>query len=228
MKRFNNNSGIALVFSLLVMTFLVAFSAIFLLRVASQRSLIQREKSLTNAYYLAEAGAQAGLVRLHNIINAYLLITINTDDGNKVNGEVNRFVALSDGLGLLGRYAVYMGVPQVKVENGYATHSGMPVLLNGGHYQYVIRIRQKGAPTAVTEGSWDFAYYFTIDSVGTSSGASRQMLASGDFTVRVQKGDFAKQIIFNSTDFNAKPGANLFTASSDDITNKITWQEGQP
>jgi hypothetical protein len=228
MKRLPNNRGIALVLSLLVMTFLIAFSGIFLLRVASQRSLIQREKSLINAYYLAEAGAQAGLVRLHNIINAYLLTAINMDDGNMVNGEVNRFVALSDGLGLLGRYAVHMGVPQVKVENGYATHSGMPVLLNGGHYQYVIRIRQKGSPTAVSEGTWDFTYYFTVDSVGTVSGVSRKLLASGDFTVRVQKGDFAKQMIFNSADFNAKPGANLFTASSDDITNKITWQEGQP
>jgi len=226
MRRLKNNKGIALVFSFLIMTFLLAFSGILLLRVATQRSVIQQEKSLTNAFYLAEAGAQAGLSRLNNLINGYLLNVINTADGNTIHTEINEFVAVNNGLGLL-QYVKHLGVPQFKIEDGHATHTSMPVLINDGQYQYVIRVRQKGSPAAVSDGTWDFSYYYTVDSLGTAGGISRKVLASGDFTVRVQKGDFAKQIIFNSTDYNTKSGGNLFTASSSDITDKITWQEGQ-
>jgi hypothetical protein len=127
MRRLKNNKGIALVFSFLIMTFLLAFSGIFLLRVSAQRSLIQREISLTNAYYLAEAGAQAGLSRLNNLINGYLLNIINSADGNTVNTHINQFVLLNNGLGLLSEFVQYMGVPQLKVDNGYAVHTGMPV-----------------------------------------------------------------------------------------------------
>jgi hypothetical protein len=227
MRRLNNNKGVALVFSFLIMTFLLAFSGIFLLRVSAQRSAVQREKNLINAYYLAEAGAQAGLSRLNMLINAYLLTTINAADGNTVSSRINQFVSLNTGLGLLSEFAMHMGVAQLKVEDDYAVHTGMPVEINGGQYQYVIRIRQKGSPSLVSEGTWDFSYYYTVDSLGQSTGISRKVLASGDFTVRVQKGDFAKQAIFKSTDYNTKPGA-LFTASSADIADKITWQEVQP
>ena len=227
MRRLRNNKGIALVFSFLIMTFLLAFSGVFLLRVTNQRNQIQQEKDRTNALYLAEAGAQAGLARLNNLINGYLLNMINMADGNVVTDELNQLVNLSNGLNLLSHYVTHMGVAQLKINDGYAVHSSMPVLLNGGQYQYIIRIRQKGAPSAVSDGVWDFAYYFTIDSLGTARGISRKILASGDFTVRVQKGDFAKQAIFKNTDFNTKPSAS-FTASSGDIGDKITWQEGKP
>src|SRR6185436_4572215 len=106
--KLNNNRGIALVISLLVMTFLIAFSGIFLLRVSTQRSLIQRAQGLTNAFYLAEAGAQAGLSRLNNLINAYLLNSINSTDGNTVNTEVNQCILLNNGLGLL-QFVKHMG-----------------------------------------------------------------------------------------------------------------------
>jgi hypothetical protein len=225
--KINNERGIALVISLLVMTFLIAFSGIFLLRVSNQRSWIQQEKNLANAFYLAEAGAQAGLVRLHNMINAYLLTAINSADGNTVHASVVQYVNLNNGLALLGDYVKHLGVMQLTIANDYATHTGTPVELNDGQYQYVIRIRQKGSPGLVSDGTWDFYYYFTIDSLGTSGGVSRKVLGSGDFTVRVQKGDFGKQIVFNNPNLNAK-SSNLFTASSGDIADKITWQEGQP
>ena len=224
--KLNNKQGIALVISLLVMTFLIAFSGIFLLRVSNQRSWVQQEKNLTNAFYLAEAGAQAGLSRLNTLINAYLLTAINAADGNTVNAAVIQYVNLNNGLGLLGDYVKHLGVAQLTVENGYATHTGIPVEVNDGQYRYVLRLRQKGSPRGVSEGIWDFYYYFTIESLGTAGGVSRKVLASGDFTVRVQKGDFAKQIIFNNPDLNTK-SSSLFTASSGDITDKITWQEGE-
>jgi len=224
-RRLRNNKGIALVFSFLIMTFLLAFSGIFLLRVVTQRNLVQKEKDLTNAYYLAEAGAQAGLSRLNNLINSYLLNTINSADGNTVNKEINQFINLNNGLGLLNEFVKYLGVAQFTVNDGYAIHTGTAVLINGGQYQYVIRLRQKGSPTVISDSTWDFSYYYTVNALGTSGGLSRRILASGDFTVRVQKGDFAKQMIFKNNDFNMKAGI-LFTASSGDITDKITWQEG--
>ena len=226
--RMNNNKGIALVISMLVMTFLIAFSGIFLLRVCSQRSWIQHEKHSTNAYYLAEAGAQAGLNRLQNLINGYLLTVINAADLNTVETSVNNYTTLNNSLGLLGDYVKHQGTAQFAVENGYAVHSSMAVAINGGEYQYAIRVRQKGSPAVVSDGKWDFYYYFTIESTGSSEGTKRVVMASGDFTVRVQKGDFAKQVIFNSTDSNTQQAGISFTASSSDITDKITWQEGQP
>jgi hypothetical protein len=222
-----NNKGIALVLSFLIMTCLLAFSAIFLLRICAQRNVVQREKHLTNAYYLAEGGAQAGLSRLNMLINGYLLNAVNSADGTTVNNSINQFVMFNNGLGLLSGFVQYQGTPQLKVDNGYAVHTGVTVELNDGEYQYTIRIRQKGSPALVSDGAWDFSYYFTVDSLGTSGGTARRLLVSGDFTVRVQKGDFAKQIIFKSIDFNKKAEI-LFTASSSDITDKLTWQEGAP
>ena len=59
-KRSLNNSGIALVLSLIVTMFLLTFGSVLLMRTFSQRFLLEREKYLVNASYLSEAAAQAG------------------------------------------------------------------------------------------------------------------------------------------------------------------------
>ena len=66
-----NNKGIAMVISLVVTMFLLTFGSILLARTFFQKNILDRERNLANAFYIAEAGAQAGLNRLDRLINTY-------------------------------------------------------------------------------------------------------------------------------------------------------------
>ena len=223
----NNNKGIALVLSLIVTMFLLTFGSILLARTFFQKNLVDRQKNLANSYYLAEAGAQAGLNRLDRLVNTFLLNAISNSSPDSVNYKINKYVSENKSLDFLIEYIMDNGGRQLIEDNNIARHKGVVVELNGGQYQYTIRIRQKGTPTPIAAEIWDFPYYFTVDSVGTSKGSTQWISASGSFTVRVQRVSFSKAILFKNADFKNQSDEKAYIASSGDLTKKITWQEGQ-
>ena len=228
-KILNNNQGIALVLSLMVMLFLLTFSSILILSVFTQNNLIRRESNLIRAHYLAQAGAHAGLNRLNILINSYLLSAVNSSNVNTFASEVEKYVSFHNNLWFLKDYIKDSGISQFEVQDGFAIHTGTLVSINGGQYQYVIRIRSKGSPQTIAAQIWDFSYYFTIESTGSVTDSKQKILCSGDFLVRVQKDSFSKHVLFANADFNKKQsGEDYFVASTSDITDKLTWQNGQP
>lgn len=222
-----NNKGIALVLSLVVTMFLLTFGSILLARTFFQKNMVDRQKNLANSYYLAEAGAQAGLNRLDRLVNTYLLNAISASPPDSLNYKINQFVSNNESLEFLVEYSLDKGTHQLIEANHIATHQGVVVELNRGQYQYTIHIRQKGTPTPIAAEIWDFPYYFTVESVGTAGGSTQWISASGSFTVRVQRVSFSKAILFKNADFKNQSDEKAYIASSGDITKKITWQEGQ-
>lgn len=222
-----NNKGIALVLSLIVTMFLLTFGSILLSRTFSQRFLLDREKNLANAFYLSEAGAQAGLSRLDRLINTFLLNTISTINPDSLSFKINQFVSENKSLTMLLEFTKDSGLPQLEEIGDMAVNQGVVVELNKGQYQYKIRIRQKGTPTPIAAEIWDFPFYFTVESIGTVGDTNQWTSASGSFTVRIQRVSFSKAILFKNADFNKQSDEKAYIASSGDITKKITWQSGQ-
>ncbi|GEM_PF-6468818 len=228
-KILNNNQGIALVLSLMVMLFLLTFSSILILSVFTQHNLVKRESDLMRAHYLAQAGAQAGLNRLNILINSHLLNAVNASNVNTFSSEIEKYISLNDNLGFLKDYIKDSGISQFEILDEFATHTGTLVAINDGQYQYLIRIRQKGSPQTIAAQIWDLSYYFTIESTGSVVDVKQKVLCSGDFLVRIQKDSFSKHVLFANADFNKnQSGEDFFVASASDITDKLTWQNGQP
>lgn len=226
-KRLLNNSGIALVLSLIVTMFLLTFGSVLLTRTFSQRFLLGRDQNLANASYLSEAGAQAGLYRLDRLINTFLLNTINSTNPDTLNFQISQLVSQNKSLDLLTDFSLDNGIKQFESSDNVASNKGVLVDLNDGQYQYTIRIRQKGTPTVIAAEIWDFSYYFTVESMGKSKDAVQWISASGSFTVRIQRVNFSKAILFKNADFNKQNDEKAYIASSGDITKKITWQNGR-
>lgn len=227
-QAFINNKGIALVMSLIMTMLLLTFGSILLSRTFFHKNTLDRQRNITNAYYLSEAGAHAGLNRLDRLINTFLLNTINTSPPDSLNFKIGQFVSENKGLDFLIEFSIDSGIRQLSESNGQAVHQGVVVELNQGQYQYSVRIRQKGTPLTIAAEIWDFPYYFTVESVGTVKDASQKITASGSFTVRVQRVSFSKAILFKNADFKNQTEEKAYIASSGDITKKITWQENQP
>lgn len=226
-KRPLNNKGIALILSLIVTMFLLTFGSVLLTRTFSQRFLLEREQKLANASYLAEAGAQAGLYRLDRLINSFLLNTINSTNPDTLNFKITQLVSDNKSLDLLTEFSLDNGIKQFEASESVATNKGVLVDVNDGQYQYTIRIRQKGTPTVIAAEIWDFSYYFTVESMGKSKDALQWISASGSFTVRIQRVNFSKAILFKNADFNKQSDEKAYIASSGDLTKKITWQNGR-
>ena len=226
-NKLNNNKGIALVISMVVTMFLLTFGSILLARTFSQKNLLDREKNLTNAFYLAEAGAQAGLSRLDRLVNTYLLNTISTTNPDSLSLKVNQYISQNKSLDFLVEFSIDNGIHQLAQADDIAIHKGVLVDLNAGQYQYAVRIRQKGTPIPIAAEIWDFPYYFTVRSMGTVGDTTQWISASGSFTVRIQRVSFSKAILFKNADFKNQTSEIAYIASSGDINKKITWQEGQ-
>lgn len=222
-----NNSGIALVLSLIITMFLLTFGSVLLTRTFSQKFLSDRTKNLINASYLSEAGAQAGLYRLDRLINTYLLNTINASNPDALNFKITQLVSQNKSLDLLTEYSLDNGIKQFETNDELALNKGVVVDINNGQYQYTIRVRQKGTPTTIAAEIWDFSYYFTVESMGKSKDTVQWTSASGSFTVRIQRVNFSKAILFKNADFNKQSDEKAYIASSGDITKKVTWQSGR-
>lgn len=221
-----NNKGIALVLSLIVTMFLLTFGSVLLTLTLAQKRVLDRDRDLANASYLSDAGAQAGLYRLDRLINTYLLNTINTSNPEILSFKINQFVSDNKGLDFLSEYTLSNGKMQFDSVNGIAQNKGVLVELNTGQYQYTINVRQKGTPTTIAAEIWDFSYYFTVESMGNSKTTTQWTAASGSFTVRIQRVNFSKALLFKNADFNKQSEEKAYVASSGDITKKVTWQSG--
>jgi hypothetical protein len=111
------------------------------------------------------------------------------------------YVSTGNGLGLLVDYTKSGGVAQFTCGTpcNVATYPGIAIDLGTGNYIYNISVTEKSNPVTVSTDVWDFPYNFTINSLGTVGGASnRRVLISGDFTVRVQRDNFARYALFTN------------------------------
>ncbi len=185
--------------SLLVMMILVVLSSVFIYRAVTEKNLSDRERKLTQALFIGESGANAGLEMIDTLINTHMLTTINGTNPSTVSSKASTYVASADGLGFLNEFVKDAGVAQLTVSGNQATYSKAATSAGGGTYQYTITITEKGDPATITSSIWDFSYNYLINAVGTKSNIGRNLKLNGDFTVRVQKDNFAKYALFTNS-----------------------------
>lgn len=217
MKRINNK-GIALVIALLVIVVLMILGGVLILRSVAEKRSAEAEKKLIQAFYIGEAGANEALNRLDVLINTDLLNTVNQTNPLNMAKAAANYVAQSDGLGgfgLLVNYTKEGGVVQFTCgaspcsNTNPAVYYGATTNLGTGNYVYTINVTEKipPGPSVVTTDVWDFPYNFTVSSIGTVGGSSkRKIILTGDFTVRVQKDNFARYALFTNHHGMPLPG----------------------
>jgi hypothetical protein len=160
--------------------------------------------------YAAEAGGNGGLSILYNLINYYMLNKVNSTDPSVVSSNAASFATANNGLGMLMAY-VRNGSTALLTQNGAneLDYAGATTAIDNGSYSFMIRITAKSNPTSPSANIWDFPFYFKIETTGTNGSQQRKMTVYGDFTVRVQKDNFARYALFTNTQTTAS-GTNVW------------------
>lgn len=194
----NNRQGIALAFSLYIVIILLALSSLFVLRTVHEANMARVERELAKSFYIAEGGANDALDVLYGLINEDLLMTIAGTNPQTVSKKAEDYVDSGDGIGFLIEFAQKGGEEVFVREGEKAIYSIAPTALGQGSYQCDIIITEKSDPITVGSDKWDFLYFYKAQSKGSVNGLDRDVIISGDFTVRVQKDNFAKYALFTN------------------------------
>jgi len=198
MRVLRDKKGIALPLALMVIIVLLALGSIFILRTIHECGAVQRERRLTQSFYVAEGGAEAGLEALDELINTHLLNTITASNPQVVINLTQNYVAALDGLGFL-IYAVRdNNVQQFTLNGTEALYSLGPIGMGAGQYSLDLIVTEKEDPHVSGLDQWDFPYYYHVQATGTTASLDRKILLAGDFTVRVQRDNFAKYALFTN------------------------------
>ncbi len=193
-----NRKGVVFVLSLMVVMVLLVLSSVFIFRAVTEKNLSDRDRKLSQALFLGESGGNSGLERLDTLINTYMLNTVNATNPSTVSTKAGTYVTNGDGLGFLNEFVQNGGVAQLPVSGGQATYTQAATSAGGGTYQFTIKIMEKSDPITVSPSIWDFLYYYRIEATGIMGNIPRDFILSGDFTVRVQKDNFAKYALFTN------------------------------
>ena len=176
----SNEKGMALVIVLMVVMVFAILGSAFIARTVNEKNTAEREKLLNQAFYVAEAGGDAGLARLDQLINTYLLNTVNATSPNVVSTKAATYTSTSNSLGMLIEYVKLGGVAQLTLAGTEALYNGTSTALGAGTYTYNIVIKQKGNPQTITTDMWDFPYYYQVNSTAAVQGTTRKVALNGD------------------------------------------------
>jgi len=226
---FNDKKGVAIIIAFFVVTILLILGGIFILRSVGEKRAVDNERNSIQAFYIAEAGTNDGLEMLDVLINTDLMSTVNDKNPNVFINDVTGYVGDTNGIGFLIEYTE--GVPEFTlVENGEGNDDDEAVFsidstaLGTGAYQYTISVTENGDPTSVGPDMWDFPYNFNIGSSGTVSSLTRNIIFEGDFTVRVQRDNFARYALF--TDHHRlESGTTVWFTDKTDFTGPVHTNE---
>ena len=209
-QRRHNEKGAALIMALFVLVILLALSAVFLLQVVQESRMAWHERELMKSFYIAEGGISHGLITLDELINTDLYDAVSAANPAVVSVRADRYADDGDALGFLMEFAEIDDVPifTLNEEGTEASYSSLAsTALGSGTFDYDIVITAKDDPVVVTVDQWDFPYNYRIESNADNSGLSKTVLLSGDFTVRIQRDNFARYALF--TDHHTMPSGSL-------------------
>lgn len=219
MRILKNNSGFALAFSLFVVMVLLIYGSIFVLRSVNEQWAAARQNRMAKAYYVAEAGVETGLDQLDSLINTDMRNTIAGINPQQVAKTAANAVKNKDGLGFLT--AMVDGFVSDGVTASYILDDQS---FGNGTYDLTIDVKSKGDPYAVAQDIWDFPYDYKIESTGEIRGSSKIVTLAGDFTVRVQKDNFAKYALF-SDHHTMKDGTTVWFTSNTNFKGPVHTNE---
>ncbi len=218
-----NDRGLILVTSLGIVTVLLIIGGIFIVRTVSEKNLSDLERRSTRAFYLADAGSQAALNRLNEIINKEMMSFVNERNPQVVAQDAQAYVLSSDGLGFLVEYAKDSeGVDNFVLNGEQASYSYENINLGDGFFDADIIVEEKSNPLVISSDMWDFPYLYQIQVTGEIEGIKRKVMVTGDFTVRVQRDNFAKFSLFTNQQ-NIPPSDPMYPNSRVWFTDKTNF-----
>lgn len=206
--RLKNESGAAMVIALFFVVVLYALSGVFVLRVVNEGKTAKIERESAKSFYAAHGAMQTGIDRLDTLINDYLMNTISSANPNGVISYTSGKVSSGDGIGWLVYSVRDNNNPVLTQDGGEALYSASGTLGESA-YQYTIVITEQGDPETAGVDAWDFPFAYTIKAGATADGASSQVSLSGDFTIRVQRDNFAKFALFTNSQ-TTQGGTNVW------------------
>lgn len=201
--------GAAMIIVLFIMVVLLSLGDIFVLRAVHERNMADRERETAKAFYAAHGGSQAGLDGLNNLINNFLNNTIASSNPSSVISFTTSRVNSGDGIGWLVYSVRDSNNVPVLAQNGDQAEYTANASLGDNTYQYKIVMMEKTNPVTVSPDVWDFPYNYRIESTGTTGTTSNRILLNGDFTVRVQRDNFAKYSLFTNNQ-TTQSGINVW------------------
>ena len=206
--RNDNNKGMALIGTMYFAVILYAISGMFVLRVINENNLISVEKATSESFYAAQGGAEEAMRQLDELINTDLSDTINAASPSGVVNFAQNQVNAGDGLGWLV-YAVRKNNAAQLGQNGDQAEYSQSSTIEGIGYSYTITITEKNDPVDTGLDAWDFSYSYAVESVGSVGDISKRVKISGDFSVQVQRDNFAKYALFTNTQTTTS-GSNVW------------------
>jgi len=196
MKKIKNERGVALIIGLMLIVVLIPLTAIIVQRTIHEYLQVQKDSDRARAFYIAEAGAHAGLDSLDSLINGDMMTTINAMIPSAVISVAQS--NLDDGIQFLIDTVKDGGTSQLTQNDAQAEFTVNATNFGEGQYQYNIVLTSQTDPVVVASDTWDFPYTYRIESTGSFSGLTQKVLLSGDFTVRVQRDSFARYALFTN------------------------------
>ncbi|MBF0331399.1 MAG: DUF4900 domain-containing protein [Candidatus Omnitrophica bacterium] len=195
--------GVAMVLALMIVVNLGILEAAFISRTISGIQMSAVEKEHTKALYATIGGSNLALKMVNTLINGYLQTTILSASPSGVASDAKARVNSGDGIGWLVN-AVRLNNTAVLTLNGEEASYAASGSVGGVPYAYTITFTEKSDPVTITADKWDFPFAFRIECTGTQGTLKNKIATSGDFTVRVQKDNFAKFALY--TNFQETPG----------------------
>ncbi len=195
----HNKQGAALAISLMIVIVIIVISTIYVFRAVHEKTMSNLELRTAKAEYTLESGANQGLKKLDELINTNLLNTVNATDPAVLSSQAASYVAANNSVGFLIAYTKSGTTALLTANSSEAVYTGTLTSFDSGTYRYTIRIAAKGNPVTQSAGVWDFPYYYRIQTTAAQGAVNRKVTLNGDFTVRVQKDNFARYALFTNT-----------------------------
>ncbi|MEW5895478.1 MAG: DUF4900 domain-containing protein [Candidatus Omnitrophota bacterium] len=195
MMPLRKESGFVLVFVLFIFMILLIYGAMFVQRAISEWNVADRQRRVSQAQYITEAATEIALEQLDAFINEDLRTTINEMNPQLVAKKAKNAVTGGNGIGFL----VDMSFDMPLGTDGTTTSFNQPsTSFSNGSYTYNIIVTEAGDPVLVAPDMWDFPYNYKIEATGQVTGTSKTITLTGDFTIRVQRDNFAKYALFSA------------------------------
>jgi hypothetical protein len=214
-----NKKGAALPMVLLFLVLFVGLSQVAILGPLHETILTRNELDISQAFQVAQSGAEAAIEQVDTLINNYLQTTISQSSPSGVITYAQGKVSSGDGITWLV-YTTRDNNVAALTQNGEEATYAASATLDNGSYSYTIMFTEKEDPSSAGTDAWDFPFRFEINSVGSDGGKSTQVLVNGDFTFRVQRDNFAKFALFTNTQ-TTQAGSNVWFTNQTNFSGPV-------
>ncbi len=201
-----------MIVALLMVVVMIGLSVCYVMKAIQERSLADQELRAAKSYYGSTAGTHLGLEMLNTIINTYLPASVSSTTAATVFSQMNTYASSSnpDSAGFLVAYARNGGTGAAAIftksgsgATAQAVYNSPSVAIDGGTYQYTLRLKPNGNPSITIDGlgnsNWTYPYFYAIQTTATHGNQTRKLSLNGRFTVSVRHDNFARYALFTNS-----------------------------